>query len=183
MDIGKFKKSRARLTAWVVIPPVLIVGVGLSSFALKQQSEWQLERTRVLSELLPKIEKTQNEALALLTEFSNSDAGNVKSEEELISFLQNAARESEFTVDSLKVERKASSADKTVPVLVAKVRGSGSFLSVQTFIGDAVSQQQLLNETSLQISQGGYGIGEDSCRADIVFELIRFNFEKSDGGV
>lgn len=182
MDIGKFKASRGRLTAWILIPPVLIVGIGLTSFALRQQSEWQLERTRVLADLLPKVKQTEQEALSLLARFNESEAGSIKSEDELISFLQNAAREADFTVDSLKVERKGSSANKNTPILTAMVRGTGTFRSVQTFMSDAASKQHLLSESALQINQGGDKNNKDSCRADMTFELILFDAGKLAGG-
>lgn len=182
MDIGKFKASRGRLIAWVLIPPALIVGIGLSSFALKLQSEWQLERTRVLSELLPQVKQAELEVQSLLTLFNESAAGSIKSEDELISFLQNTARDADFTVDSLQVERRSSASDKKTSVLTAKVRGSGTFVAVQSFMGDAASRQHLLSESSLQISQGGERENRETCRADITFELILFNAGKLGGG-
>jgi hypothetical protein len=85
-------------------------------------------------------------------------------------------------VDTLKVERKTAAANGSLPVLMANVRGSGSFEAVQVFLGDVTSRQQLLTESSLQISQGSQSLGEDICRADISFELILFNLKKPGGG-
>lgn len=174
MDVGKFKASRGRLISWVILPPVLIVGIGLSSFALSLESEWELERTRVLAELLPKVEEARKEADNLIVQYRESDTGSVTSEDELISFLQNIAQQTGFTVDTLKVERRGSSAGHNVPVLTAHIRGSGTMLSLQNFIADAGSRQQLLSERALKISQGGQVVGEEICRADITFELALF---------
>lgn len=182
MDIGKFKASRGRLTAWIMIPPVLIVGLGLTSFALKLQSEWKLERAQVLQELLPRAAASQAEADALFQEFLASESGAITSEDELISFLQNAAHQADFVVDSLKVERRESAANNQAAVLTASVKGTGTFLAVQTFMGDAAMRQYLLSESSLQISQGGKGSGAESCRAEIRFELILFDTSKMDEG-
>lgn len=179
MDIGKFRASKGRLIAWIVIPPVLAVGIGLSSFAMKLQSEWRLERTQVLADLMPEVEKARMEAENLMVRFRESESGSISGEDELISFLQNAAQQAGFTVDTLKVERKPSVVNKSVPVLMASVRGSGTLASVQGFMGDVSSRQHLLSETSLQVSQGGRNMDENSCRADITFELILF---KSGGG-
>lgn len=184
MDIGKFKASRTRLLLWVLIPPFLIAGIGLTSYALNQQSEWVLERTRVLAEMLPRVVVAQQSASSLIESFNASEAGSIKTEDELISFLQNSANNATFMVDSLKVERKVSSASKNIPVLTASVRGSGTIGAVQSFMGDVTTGQQLLSETSLQISPGGTSAsGEGSCRADITFELILFNHIKPGRGV
>lgn len=183
MDIGKFKASRTRLLLWVLIPPVLISGIGLTSFALNKQSEWVLERTKVLSETLPKIVAAQRHAETLIETFNTSEAGSIKTEDELISFLQTAANHAGFMVDSLKVERKFSAISKNIPMLTASVRGSGTIIAVEAFLGDVTVRQQLLSETSLQISQVGKSRGEEFCRANITFELILFNHAKPGGGV
>ncbi|QBG46122.1 hypothetical protein EGM51_01350 [Verrucomicrobia bacterium S94] len=183
MDLGKFKAGRRRLAGWIIIPPLLIVGIGLTSFALKLQSEWQLERTRVLADLLPRVDAARKAAEELMVRFRTSESGSVKTEDELISFLQNAAQHAGFTVDNLKVERRASEINGSVPVLSASVRGTGTLLSVQHFMGDVSSRQHLLSETSVQLSQSGKTAGEEICRADITFELILFQTGKTGGGV
>lgn len=183
MDLGKFKASRRRLTGWVIIPPVLIVGVGLTSFALKQQSEWQLERTRVLADLLPRVDSARKAAEGLMVRFRASESESVKTEDELISFLQNAAQHAGFTVDNLKVERRSSEINAGVSVLSANVRGTGTLRSVQNFMGDVSSRQHLLSETSVQLSQSGKTAGEETCRADITFELTLFPTGRTGGGV
>ncbi len=182
MDIGKFKASRGRLTAWILIPPVLIVGLGLTSFALKLQSEWQLERTKVLCELLPRVVNARIAADQMFAEFRASESDTIGNEDELISYLQNAAHQADFTVDSLKVERRDSSAGSSAAVLTATVKGTGSFLSVQTLMSDVSMRQHLLSESSLQITQGGKDADATSCRAVIRFELILFDHGSIGGG-
>jgi hypothetical protein len=183
MDVGKFKASLPRLFLWILIPPLLITSIGLTSYAMRQQSDWHLERTRAYAEVLPELALAKRRAETLISDFNNSEAGRIKSEDELISFLQNSAPQCGFMVDTLKVERKTSSATGNLPVLNANVRGSGSFAAVQAFIGDVTSRQQLLTESSLQISLGNQALGEDFCRADISFELILFDQNKPAGGI
>lgn len=182
MDIGKFKTSRARLTAWILIPPVLMAGLGLMSFALKLQSQWQLERTQVLAELLPRVVEARRTAEVLLQEFADSEAGAVKNEDELISFLQRAALQADFLVDSLKVERRGAPGNKQAAVLTANVRGTGTFRAVQAFMSDVSMRQNLLSESSLQVSQGGREDHAESCRAEITFELVLFDSGTAGGG-
>jgi hypothetical protein len=177
MEVGKFKASRGRLVAWILVPPLLIVGIGLSSFAMKLQSEADLNRTRRLAEVLPNVVMARQEAEALLDGFYNSEAGSVQSEDELISFLQGYAAKVDFRVDSLKVDRRAKG---PTPVLVATVKGNGSFSEVQQFLGDVTASQQLLSESTLQITQIIDDYGVASCRMDVTFELVLSNSQKGD---
>ncbi|MDH3981997.1 MAG: hypothetical protein OES84_03755 [Kiritimatiellaceae bacterium] len=182
MDIGKFKSNPLKLTLWIMVPLVLTVGMGLSSYALKLQSEWQLSRTQVLSEILPQLAKSQDGARNLIKEFQGLETERVKTEDEFISFLQSAASQSGFTIDSLKVDRRVSVQNGNSPVLVASVKGAGTFQAVETYLGDVTSSQHLLSESSLQISQASRMAEEGSCRADIVFELFLFETSKPEAG-
>ncbi len=91
MDIGKFKSSRSRLILWILIPPLLIAGVGLSTYALRLRSEWQLKRAQHLAEAFPRLVKSRESAVALLELFQGAETTNIDSEEELISFVQESA--------------------------------------------------------------------------------------------
>ncbi len=178
MDVGKFKVSRVRLTLWLMVPPVLVLGIGLSSFALQLQSEWQLNRTRELADVLPRIVSVQRKIDRVTEAFHGDDHEMLRSEDELISFLQEAARKVGFTVDSLKVERKSGIQGINFPLLTAKVTGSGSLGSIHTFLRDVTAAQHLLSESSLTISQSNRLADEKLCSADISFELLLFDGAK-----
>ncbi|VGO17542.1 hypothetical protein PDESU_06139 [Pontiella desulfatans] len=182
MDIGKFKSSRGRLTLWVMIPPLLIVGVGLSTYALRLQSEWQLNRTQGLCEVLPKLMETQRQTLRVLEDFHSSKTKPISSEDELISFVQDAARKAEFTIDSLKVERRASAQNGNMPVLLASVNGNGAIDAIQRFLADVSVSQHLLSERSLQIAKQANGLDDQICKANITFELVLFKGFRSGAG-
>ena len=181
MDIGKFKASRGRLILWTLIPPALIVGIGLSSFAMKSQSEWRLNRTRLLAEMLPEMVKSQQSAHDILFKFDGAQSTSLKSEDELISYLQGTAAKGEFRVDSLKVDRQASSGGGDVNRLIASVVGSGRFRDVEDFIGDVTSEQHLLNESSVKITEASRVAAKGLCKAEITFELVVFDHLKSRG--
>lgn len=182
MDIGKFKASQTRLIIWILVPPLVVVGVGLSSYALQLQSEWRLNRTKGLSDVLPKLVQTQARSGKLIDEFEG--AGAIQSEDELISYLQNVAQGAGFTVDSLKVARRASVPGLGMPVLTASVKGSGRYEAIEAFLGDVTANQHLLSESSLQVTRNARGAYEqDACRADITFELVLFDALKKSGGV
>jgi len=176
MDIGKFKSSRLQLTLWILVPPLLIVGVGLSTYALQLQSEWQLNRTKTMAEVLPKLAKAESAVVALLGQIDNPESQAISSEDGLISFIQSTARRVDFTVDSLKVERKApgKGSGSDLPLLSAKVIGSGNIDAIQRFLADVGAAHQLLAESELQISQQSNGIDARNCRAEITFDLVLF---------
>ncbi|MCK5922006.1 MAG: hypothetical protein KAG66_13770, partial [Methylococcales bacterium] len=137
--MSKFKASRARLMLWVTVPPLLIVGVGLSAYALHRRSQWDLNRTKVLADILPKLVKTQQEASNLISEFNGLGDDAIQSEDQLISFLQETAQRAGFTVDSVKVERQVSSVNRGIPVLIGDIKGVGNLATIKQFIADMTS--------------------------------------------
>lgn len=179
MDVGKFKTSRTRLVLWVLVPPLLAAVPAMGTYALRLRSQWELERVRKLSDVLPRLVRIQRQALVLVDDFEGSNAGAVRTEDGLISFLQAAAEGAAFMVDSLKVERGTSAGNAAQPVLVASLKGSGTFGSIQTFLGNAAIQQHLLSERSLQLFQTSSNQEEGLLRAEIVFELVIFDAAKT----
>lgn len=161
-----------RLILWIVLPPLIFTGMGLSAYALRLQAEWDLNRTRLLSDVLPKLAHTQRQARDLMNEFQTSEAASIQSEDDLIAYIRDIERKSEFTVDTLEVERGSSK--RNTPVLTAQVEGEGTFAVIEKFISDVVAAQHLLYGSRLEVSKGkGVDIVEsDSLKANITFELI-----------
>jgi hypothetical protein len=182
MDIGKFKASRTRLVLWILVPPLVFVGVGLSSHGLKLQSEWKLSRTKELSTVLPQLVNTQRQTEKIIDALGGKGSRTIQSEDELISFIQSVAGKVDFTVDSLKVDRRASAQNKSIPVLIASVKGSGPLQAIEDFVNEATSASHLLSESSLQVNKGDSRYGQDNCRADITFELVLFKHLNQAGG-
>jgi len=182
MDIGKFKASRMRLVFWIVLPPLIFMGVGLSAYALRLQAQWELNRAKLLSGVLPELVKTQKQARDLLVGFQKDEAFSIQSEDDLISYIREVERKSNFTMDSLKVERVSS--DSSMSVLTASVEGEGTFETIEKFLGNVVFGQHLLFGSQLEISKGK---GIDSTvsemqKATITFELILLDSLKSIAG-
>lgn len=175
MDLGKFKSSRLRLTLWILIPPLLSVGFGLSTYALQLRSEWQLKRTRGLAQVLPRLVETNNKARRMMQDFGAGEEQSITSEEGLISFLQESARETDFEVDSLNVERRSA---QGLNFLSASVTGSGSLSAIQHFLADVSTSHRLLSESSLQISQKASALAQGEYRADVLFDLVLFDGPK-----
>jgi len=175
MDVSKFKASRARLTAWIMVPVLLLVGSTLSTDALRRRSERKLSRTRALVNIVPRLTRTHRMARELLSNFRAEEASSIRSEDELISFLQNMARTTGFTVDSLTVKRNPVMVEQDMVVLTAAMQGVGSFASIQEFLGNVVSSQHLLSCTSLKLSQRQSRVENNRFCADISFELVLCN--------
>ena len=173
MDIGKFKASGGRLMAWIVIPPLLIVTVGMSAYAWQQRAEWQLLQNESLSEVLPVFVKAQREASELITDLGVNEKDKIGSEDQLISFLQEAAVRRAFTVDAVQVVRHEQIRGKNVPVLSASVEGYGEFTAIQLYINEIKSAQQLLSVSSMELTQpDNRQVGKDVFDARVVFDFL-----------
>ena len=171
MDESVFKASRLRLMIWIVVPPLLIVGLGLGTRALQRQSEWELNRAKELAEVLPELVQTKRQASELIAEFrKGSGEEAIESEDRFISFLQEVAQHVGFTVDSVKVERRVSGVNPNIPVLLASVKGTGSFDAIELYLGDVTSVHRLLSESTIKLSQVKE-YNTDFYRAELAFEL------------
>ncbi len=157
MDVSIFKASRVRLMLWIAVPPLLVVGVGLGAYALRCRSQCELKQATVLG----------------------NDA--IQSEAPLIAFFQETARRTGFAVVSVKVEHRVSAENRGMPVLIAEVNGSGSFEVINQFISNVISEQHLLSERAIKISQSSVD-GTMDYRAELTFELLLLNEPKTAGG-
>ena len=180
MDVGKFKSSRGRLILWVLIPSVLIAGVGLSTYALRVRSEWKLTRAQRLAEVFPRLVESRGNAVALQQHFHGEDLTQIDSEDELISYVQERALNVGFTVDSLKVERLTSKGGG-LPALMAKVTGTGELGTIYRLLAEVSSAQQLLSESEFQVSRMADQNNPSLYRAEISFELILFKMSNTEG--
>ena len=173
MDVGKFKASKARLMAWIVVPPLLIVGIGLSAHAWKQRAEWRLQQNQTLSDVLPSFIKAQKNASELIESLGiNEQDKMIGSEDQLISFLQEAAVRRRFTVDAVKVVRHEQLKGKNIPVLRATVQGFGELTAIQLYINEIKSAQQLLSVNSIELSQDKDHRSADVFATKVVFDLL-----------
>ena len=159
--------------AWVVVPPLLIVSIGLSSYAWKERAEWRLQQNKALSDVLPIFIKAQKDASELIEGLGiNERDKTIASEDQLISFLQEAALRRRFTVDAVKVVRHEQIRGKNIPVLNASVEGSGELTAIQLYINEIKSAQQLLSVSSIELSQEREHRSEGVYAAKVVFDLL-----------
>ena len=172
MDVGKFKASRGRLMAWIGIPPLLIVSVGLSAYAWAQRADTRLIQNQALSDVLPVFIKAQKDAAELIADLGINEEDKIGSEDQLISFLQEAALRRGFTVDAIQVVRQEKIQGKNVPVLSASVKGSGELTAIQLYINEIKSAQQLLSVSSIQLTQPKKMNTENTFDAKVVFDLL-----------
>lgn len=172
MDVGIFKASQARLMAWIVIPPMLIVGVGLSSYAWSQRTEWKLQQAQSLSDVLPLVIESKREAAKLIGDLGLNEKSAIASEDQLISFLQEVALKHGVTVESVKVVRRELARGENIPILSASLEGAGTFAALQLYVNEIKSAQSLLSVNSLRLSQPRKRISEDLFEASIVFDLM-----------
>lgn len=184
MDVGKFKVSGVRLKAWLIIPPLLMAGVGLGSHAWQGRAQWRLQEAKALSEVLPPFIAARKAAVGLFEGFKTAVGGELGSEDQLISFLQDMAQQNDFMVDTVNVVDRKNQQQKAVQVINAVVRGKGDFTAIQLYVNEVKSEQRLISVDSIKIAQPTDISGGDLYDVDIVFELLLLDEMKSfNGGV
>ena len=182
MDVGKFKVNRVRLILWLAIPPALALGLGLSTYALRLRSEWKLSLTSKLATVLPSLVYTQEKARDLLVDFQNSPSREIQSEDQMISFLQDASQRTGFTVDSLKVDRRRSPLNSDMSLLKAQIIGLGRLEAIEQFMHEVSDGQYLLSEKMLKISKSASSFDSDLFQTEMELELLLFNSVTGAGG-
>ena len=185
MDVGIFMASGRRLRAWLIIPPLLMVSVGMGSHAWQQRAQWQLEKTTALSEVLPPFITARKDAITLFDGFKTSEGEELGSEDQLISFLQDMAQQNDFIVDTVNMVNQKIRQQKAVPVLNAVVHGAGDFTAIELYINEVKSGQRLLSVSSIKILQPNNDGSEGRLYdVEIVFELLLLDGMKAlNGGI
>ena len=178
MDVGIFKTSGTRLQLWLILPPLIMVSVGLGSHAWQERAQWKLEETQALSEILPPLIAARRDVMNLFKDFVSASGSELGSEDQLISFLQDMAQQNEFMLDTVnRVNLKKK--NLAVPAMHAVVRGRGDFTAVQLYINEAKSAQQLLSVDAVKIQKPSEEVGEGIYDVEIVFELLLLDELKS----
>ena len=163
---------------------LLMVSVGLSSHAWRQRAHWQLQKTEAFSEVLPSFIEVRKDVMGLVDGFKTSAVGDIGSEDQLISFLQDMAQKHNVMVDTVNVvEQKTQRQQQmTIPAINAVVIGSGDFMAIQLYINEVKAAQRLLSVSSINISMPQNSSSE-LYDVKIVFELLLLDGTKlSEGG-
>ena len=172
MDVGMFKVSKARLITWIVIPPVLIAAVGLSSYAFRQRAEWRLKQTQSLSDVLPAVIQAQAEVRKLFEDLGLSEENRIASEDQLISLLQEKAIQRNITFKTVQVVRRDKSKGANIPALSATVEAYGDVAAFQLYLNDIKMAQPLLTASSIKIDQEADGGQDGDFELKVVFDLL-----------
>lgn len=181
MDVGIFKTSGIRLKLWLMLPPLLMVSIGLGSLAWRQRAQWQLEETEALSEILPPLIAARRDVMELFEGFGSATGNDVGSEDQLISILQDMAQQNEFMLDTVsRVDRTRKT--QAIPIMNAVVRGRGDFTAVQMYINEAKSAQQLLSVDAIKVQMPSEEAEPGVYDVEIVFELLLLDEMKSIAG-
>jgi hypothetical protein len=172
MDVGIFKVNKARLIAWIMIPPVLIAAVGLSSFALRQKAEWRLKQTQALSDVLPEVIQAQENVRKLFEDLGLSEEKRIASEDQLITLLQEKAVQRNITFKTVQVIRRDKSKANKIPALRATVEAFGDVAAFQLYLNDIKLAQPLLAASSINIAQRADDIGDGNFELKVIFDLL-----------
>jgi hypothetical protein len=172
MDVGTFKASKARLIMWIVIPPMLIVIVGLSSYALQQRAEWKLQETQALSNVLPDVIEAKKDVQTLYDELGLSKDKRISSGDELVSILEEEARRRRIELKRTQVIDREMPKGAKIPVISVIIDASGEFSDFQLFLNDIKTAHPLVSTRSATLDQSEDGAAESGFDLKVVFDLL-----------
>ncbi len=176
MDVGIFKASKVRLMAWIAIPPALILGVGLGSYAWHERAAWRLKEAKALEDVLPAFIGARADAEKLVAELGLENGNMIANEDQLLSVINEAAARKGFIIESMQVERKVPGKGQDIPLLVATVEGSGKFTAIQLFANELVAAHKLLSVSSIALDQPRDDAGKSGLfEVRITFELMQID--------
>jgi len=176
MDVGIFKASKPRLVAWIIIPPVVITSVGLSTFAMRQRAEWQLRQTMALSEILPEVIQARENIGELMQSLGLTEEMRISTGDQLLALLDEKATHRSIDVKRTQILQRDNSKESGIPVISAMLEASGDFSNIQLFLNDVRSAYPLVSARSIELSLN-QDPEEDAGDFDIklIFDLMLVN--------
>lgn len=183
MDIGIFKASKVRLVLWIVIPPLLIVTVGLSSYALQQRAEWKLQETQALSNVLPDLIEVKQDMEELYDKLGLSSDKRISTGDELVSILEKLARKRRIELKRTQIVDREQTKESKIPVVGVIMDATGDLADFQLFLNDITSAHPLVSTRSISVSQVNKADQQAGFELKVVFDLLMVNdVLKASGG-
>lgn len=184
MDVGVFKASKVRLVIWIVVPPILIMVVGLSSFALRQYAEGQLEQTKALSNVLPDVISTRKKVHTLVDDLGLSKEKRIASADQFLAHLEEKATNRNIDLKKTQILRREKEKGSSTPVVSAMVEAVGGFADFQLFLNDVKSAHPLVSARLIELKQGREDAVGEGFQLKIVFDLLLVgDVLKTTGGI
>jgi hypothetical protein len=183
MDVGIFKAGKIRMALWIVVPPVLIVSVGLSSYAMQQRAEWRLQETKALSDVLPDVVNAKQDVKKLYDNLGLSREKRITTGDQLIGILEEKARLHGVDVKKTQILDREIAKGSKIPVISVIVDASGSFADFQLFLNDVKSAHPLVSARTITLQQGDESERKAGFDLRVVFDLLLVNdVLKASGG-
>lgn len=183
MDVGIFKASKMRLVIWIIVPPLLVIIVGLSSYALQQRAMWQLKETRALSNVLPAVITARKNVQQLLDNLGLSRNNRITTGDQLISLLQEEAKKRNINWKKGQILERDKTQKPKVPTISVLVEATGEFSDFQRFLNDVKSAHPLISTRSISLTQGKEDEAGKGFELKVVFDLLLVgDVLKEDGG-
>lgn len=178
MDIAVFKASKKRLRGWILIPPMIIITLGLGTHALSRKAHWHLQSTQVLNDKLPAFIQSNKGISTVLDEFRDIAEGQSQ-EGQVIAVLQDEAVRSGFEVTSVQVDRLPVDLQTDKLILNAAVSGYGTLESIQKYLKNVNTARNMLAEDVIKISEADEDLGGGIYEAKIIFKEVLFKSQST----
>ena len=159
VDLGFFKRSRVDFWAWLVGPILLATVIHVSARVHHGNVDASLEWKKTFVRTVPGIEGKLDQANRVIDNFESHPVTTPSARELLGESIDAIARNCEFVVESLSIDRGITKEADHVAVLEVEVRGEGQLLNMTKFMDQLQEVDDLMDVASARIRVKNFAAG------------------------
>lgn len=152
MDLGQFRRSRTGFWAWVAVP-ILVIGV--VSYALNtycRHVNAAQDSRKVFVEMMPEMTRALVDAKETAEFFRSGRGGATGSLEDLTSWLNEAAQEAGFVVNSLRVKKEEGDVASSEALQEVVINGDGRLRVIMKYLNTLHRPQSMTAVKSARLT-------------------------------
>ncbi len=146
INLGLFTAGKIRLGAWLSVLPLCLIGADAGSRLIERNAYWESARNQRLYDQVPIFAGAIRNVELVSAAFAKRDGGErVKTEDELVFFMQQNAINCQLQMVSIKVLNKPETNKTWISSVSAELNAEGSFNSIKQFLNNVESVQQSIS--------------------------------------
>lgn len=170
MDCTPFIRTKKLLTAWVALPPLLIILITLGSREYRNQQRISYRQREAVSQMIPRLRDEATYARHFLESYAIRMNGEASVEDAYIALFNTTAGQSGLMVRSINLKQKPiDRAPKTARIAVT-LSGTGTCRQIADFLKKLKTADPLIYENSMLITPAGAKV--DTLQVDATFIRI-----------
>ena len=190
MDLGTFKRSKLVFAAWLLMPLVVVVGIDLGAAGFCYITKRRLVQDREMLRAIDGISTSHRSVSEALLKILKSQNELPSTPQEVSSWLDEIAPESEFTVENLSVVKstgavaaprssmskrrrkmiEAAKGPPSLPSIRVTLKGRGSYVSLVRLLRDLETGYALVHVAGIRVVKNGSGEA-DSYLCELTFNI------------